>query len=1044
VIPQRIQLSGFLSYRAEQTVPFDGAAIWMLSGSNGSGKSAIFDALTYALFGHHRGGSQNAIELINKESKELRVVFDFQLDGHLFRIARTLKRTKSGSASGTQQVFRAIDGGEDWVAVEDTNKKIDFDTWIAERIGLDYETFTSSVLLLQGKAEKLLDSKPSGRAEVLAGIVDLKRYQALHEKANEEKKTLKLQLDSIQAQSKTIPIVTDSEYAAALESIERAESAKQVAVDRLDSLRELTLQAGRWVESERRLAESREKLKKAEYLLGSAVKIERAHSRLLELRGVLPAAHAVVTTRVRLIESERKTERLTAERDAAIQRQSLAEADTKTAKRKRDTIRIEIEKNQKAIEDGNSRLRELSGILKTVELAEEQQAKLADCDRRLAAFSPDPAADKEAAQREVERLRELSRILPVLQRVHDERNDLKTARQRAAIAERKMIDVRATGEAKKERVATIERDSIASRQKRSEADGRAAAAAALARQAAELLEDLGSLRDETSCRTCGQALTPAHFAEEKDRREAELRSAETERDACEAERRAAVERERASIETEEAAKTELDALREEYRIAESERKHAVADEERHLRTLRLAYAELPRAFATRIAPAAPTDWPATRYPERDEISSLTHECVQLEAAEKALRLANDSLERWRQLRADRESAARSLEVMQSRIPAGDLLAMRREYGDRQTGETAMQNAIRAARANLAAVEDEIERHGKEAHDATTARTELVGKLHAEDVTRAHCRETIDRELAKLAPDWRAQAAKAGMNEYYSWKSEHDALVAESVEATYRNLETARGGLAAIREEIREREAESAAYPDRARQHPDQLNMEIVAAKTDMEEREREREMAHRQKTTFDFHRSRRSELGAQENATDLELSRYKTLADLLGRDRLQRHLVRQAERQIVDCANGVLDRLSGGQLFLKLTGADDGAGADRALDLECVNRATGAAPINVMFLSGSQKFRVAVSLALGIGQYASRRHRPIESVIIDEGFGCLDRAGRQTMIQELQNLRSQLHRILLVSHQEEFADAFHDGYRFELVDGATRVTRIQR
>ena len=96
------------------------------------------------------------------------------------------------------------------------------------------------------------------------------------------------------------------------------------------------------------------------------------------------------------------------------------------------------------------------------------------------------------------------------------------------------------------------------------------------------------------------------------------------------------------------------------------------------------------------------------------------------------------------------------------------------------------------------------------------------------------------------------------------------------------------------------------------------------------------------------------------------------------------------------------------------------------------------------FLSGSQKFRVAVSLALGIGQYASRQHRPIESVIIDEGFGCLDRHGRQVMIQELQNLRGQLRCILLVSHQEEFAEAFSDGYHFTLEDGATRVTRFRR
>jgi DNA repair exonuclease SbcCD ATPase subunit len=48
------------------------------------------------------------------------------------------------------------------------------------------------------------------------------------------------------------------------------------------------------------------------------------------------------------------------------------------------------------------------------------------------------------------------------------------------------------------------------------------------------------------------------------------------------------------------------------------------------------------------------------------------------------------------------------------------------------------------------------------------------------------------------------------------------------------------------------------------------------------------------------------------------------------------------------------------------------------------------------------------------------------------------------MIQEMHNLRECLRCILLVSHQEEFADAFASGYRFELADGATRVTRFQR
>src|SRR5262249_28873913 len=154
---------------------------------------------------------------------------------------------------------------------------------------------------------------------------------------------------------------------------------------------------------------------------------------------------------------------------------------------------------------------------------------------------------------------------------------------------------------------------------------------------------------------------------------------------------------------------------------------------------------------------------------------------------------------------------------------------------------------------------------------------------------------------------------------------------------------------------------------------------------------------------------------------------------------LQGTLIRRAERQIVEYANVILDRLSSGQLFLQIRGGDE---PESALDLVSVNRASGGAMIPVAFLSGSQRVRVSVSLALGIGRYACGQHRPIESVIIDEGFGCLDSNGRQAMIQELQNLRGFLKRILLVSHQEEFADAFADGYRFELDKGATRVKRF--
>ena len=41
MIPQRVQLRGFLCYKEEQEISFDGASLWLLAGLNGSGKSIL-------------------------------------------------------------------------------------------------------------------------------------------------------------------------------------------------------------------------------------------------------------------------------------------------------------------------------------------------------------------------------------------------------------------------------------------------------------------------------------------------------------------------------------------------------------------------------------------------------------------------------------------------------------------------------------------------------------------------------------------------------------------------------------------------------------------------------------------------------------------------------------------------------------------------------------------------------------------------------------------------------------------------------------------
>src|SRR5438874_2553539 len=143
MIPRRVTLRGFLSYRDEQSLDFTGAPLWMLAGRNGSGKSAVFDAVTYALFGTHRIGWQEAVELINKESDGFVVEFEFSLGENHFQARRTLKRNARGRPAATQQILHFDFGQQQWQPIPETSKKKQFDAWMSDNIGLRYETFTT-------------------------------------------------------------------------------------------------------------------------------------------------------------------------------------------------------------------------------------------------------------------------------------------------------------------------------------------------------------------------------------------------------------------------------------------------------------------------------------------------------------------------------------------------------------------------------------------------------------------------------------------------------------------------------------------------------------------------------------------------------------------------------------------------------------------------------------------------------------------------------------------------------------------------------------
>jgi DNA repair exonuclease SbcCD ATPase subunit len=1046
MIPHRVKLRGFLCYKDEQEVSFDGKSLWMLAGTNGSGKSTIFDAVTYALFGHHRGGSQHAHELINKDSNSLGVEFEFTLDGQTYRIKRTLQRNARGTATGTQLIARKLPrgtNGQGWDPLEDTSRKADFDAWIRENIGLNYETFTSSVLLLQGKAEKLLDSTAKGRFEVLAGIVDLEHFERLHRLADERRKGLDGEIKNIDYRLAGVPEVSPEALTETDERIGAGEVAQQKARDEFERCQDLAVQAGQWADLQQSLTQARRRRQEADRLLADAPAIERELNRLQELRAILPNVQTVMEQRQHVNDADRNAAELAKQKQKLEEQLARQDHALEQSRQQRTSVQNLIQADDQRRREVSVQYRQSSVLLEKVKEYERQEGDLARLQAELKGLAGKPGEVVQQARKAHDDLADLAQALPPLARLQAQREELRAARDReqAAVQHRQAVLQRGEKlstdvEQSKPRVEEAART-------RQQADEQATRAGTLLEQARQHLHELTCMEGAKVCRHCGQPLTPAHVREEKGRRGGEVAAAEGQARAATAAQQAARENEQQlCVQLAAMEKTRLEA-REEFREHRQQADQAHKDIERLQRECAQSYGELATPFRAKVSPQPPADWLATAYPTPRELAAAGEQAAGLSAARRRLREAEEALQHWNQLKGQEATVRQGLERLRAELPA-DPAQFRQEHVRLETEEQSLEKNLTARRAQAGELQKTFDRLTGERGKAQEQLAELAARLSAEDKARQNSQKAVARALKELPPAWQAAAEGAGLAKLNGWQEEREALARKQTEERAQQLQKARYALEMLRDELTQLEAKEAEFPPEARQEPAQLKALLDQARRVQGACDENLSEVRQHKTLLENYRQQRQELDDERKQLEKDQCQSKLLAELLGRERLQLHLVRQAERQVVDYANAVLDRLSGGQLYLRLCGEAGGEGnSAKALELEAYNRITGEKPINVAFLSGSQKFRVAVSLALGIGQYASRQHRPIESVIIDEGFGCLDKEGRQVMVQELQNLRGHLQCILLVSHQEEFADAFADGYRFELADGSTRVSRFQ-
>jgi len=297
MIPQRLCLRNFLCYRNPDPLDFTGIRLACISGNNGHGKSALLDAITWALWGKARAKMED--DLIHTGQVEMEVEFQFLLGQTSYRVIRKRSRARGGQTVLELQVhdgtsFRALSGNN----VRETERKI------MELLRMNYETFINSTFLLQGRADEFTIKPPAERKRILAEILGLSIYDKLEDLAKGKAREIETRVRELQVELRSIDqeLAKRPEYEVALQEardqvedlcarLRRAEEELGLLRDKKALLEDknrqvadlqISLEQGKrdLEDAQSNLAKARKRLEEYEAILAQAQEIEQGYAEL--------------------------------------------------------------------------------------------------------------------------------------------------------------------------------------------------------------------------------------------------------------------------------------------------------------------------------------------------------------------------------------------------------------------------------------------------------------------------------------------------------------------------------------------------------------------------------------------------------------------------------------------------------------------------------------------------------------------------------------------------------------------------------------------
>lgn len=200
--PEKLIMSAFGPYAGRVTVDLDKLGqngLYLITGDTGAGKTTIFDAITFALFGEASGENRETSMLRSKYAEAgtpTEVQLQFSCNNKEYRIKRNpeYERPKTRGDGFTTEKANAelyLPDGNVVTKLKDVNREIE------SILGIDRNQFTQIAMIAQGDFLKLLLASTDERKQIFQKLFKTQKYAELQNKLKSEASELNRSYEEI-------------------------------------------------------------------------------------------------------------------------------------------------------------------------------------------------------------------------------------------------------------------------------------------------------------------------------------------------------------------------------------------------------------------------------------------------------------------------------------------------------------------------------------------------------------------------------------------------------------------------------------------------------------------------------------------------------------------------------------------------------------------------------------------------------------------------------------------------------------------------------